>query len=434
MDRSQAAPRVFVSHSHLDNDFTSRLVNDLRGVGVDVWLDIVEVNRGDFIERINEALSSRDWFILVLTPNSLRSKWVRLEVNSAINRVVQGLMHAVIPILAQPCRSEDIPATWAILHYYDATRSYSTALAGLLRALGVQTAEGSVQQHDNSTGLAAISSQRSEVSAPEVLLERLKDLGFTRRNTDNGEIMLPPVCRVPAGDFLMGTDPRHDKIGDDDEQPQHHVTLPGYYIAKYPVTVAEYRYFVSAGGPEPMSGEGSELVDWQGQLERLDHPVVCITYQEALDYADWLATLTGDAWRLPTEAEWEKAARWDVEHKWARIFPWGDKFDKARCNTSVSGIRATVPIGSYANAASPYGVMDMAGNVWEWTISMPAEYPYVVGDGRDHRYSTGRSRVIRGGSWAVSPRNARSAFREIVDPNFVHGGAGSRLILASDDG
>jgi formylglycine-generating enzyme required for sulfatase activity len=181
--------------------------------------------------------------------------------------------------------------------------------------------------------------------------------------------------------------------------------LPTYEIAHFPVTVAEYACFVRSGQLEPKR----VLLDgpsWKAQLQQLDHPVVNVSWDDAQSYAKWLSLMTGVTWRLPTEGEWEKAARGTD----GRIYPWGDEFEQWRCNTSGSGKKTTTPVGTYPGGASPYGVQDMAGNGWEWTSSLYKPYPYKEADGRNDLKSNG-SRVLRGGSWGVDARGARAASR-----------------------
>ena len=131
--------RVFVSHHHSPEEdaFTARLVADLEAAGADVWVDDARITSDDFIKKINEGLTGRQWLVLVMTPDALRSPWVQAEVNAALLQVRQGRMLGVIPLVAQPCNDADIPPLWATLQYYDATRGYETARGGLLSALGL---------------------------------------------------------------------------------------------------------------------------------------------------------------------------------------------------------------------------------------------------------------------------------------------------------
>lgn len=132
-----SAPRVFVSHSHQDDAFTYQLVRDLKAAGADVWVDIADLNNGDFLGRINEALGSRDYLVLVLTQHAVSSPFVQMEVNAALNLVYLESMSAVVPVLAGPCDPRAIPPLWTTLHRYDATREYPSALSGVLRAIGL---------------------------------------------------------------------------------------------------------------------------------------------------------------------------------------------------------------------------------------------------------------------------------------------------------
>lgn len=131
------ATRVFVSHSHADNEFTERLVSDLSRHGAQVWVDREDIPEGSLMERINEGLSNAEWLVLVQTPAALRSNFVRAEVNAALTRVMTGLMQGVLPIIAAPCAPQEIPPLWQTLLYYDATQDYAAALAQLVHALGL---------------------------------------------------------------------------------------------------------------------------------------------------------------------------------------------------------------------------------------------------------------------------------------------------------
>jgi formylglycine-generating enzyme required for sulfatase activity len=229
----------------------------------------------------------------------------------------------------------------------------------------------------------------------------------------------------------MGSDPKKDKNATGDEQPQHAVHLPAYYIAKTPVTNAQYAAFVQATGHDPPG-------DWQQKQppsDRQEHPVVKVSWHDAAAYCRWLAEKSGRTYRLPTEAEWEKAARGPE----GLIYPWGNAWEAGRCNTEEDGKGGTTPVGAYPDGASPYGVLDMAGNVWEWTISLWGEnwekpafgYPYDSADGREDVTAADKIlRVVRGGSFFNDQFSARCAVRSRNLPYFRLSSNGFRIVVS----
>ena len=250
----------------------------------------------------------------------------------------------------------------------------------------------------------------------------LRARGFTREVVSSYTYLRPPLCAVPPGSFLMGTAPNRASPLEVAETPQHQVTLPTFHLGRYCVTVAEYACFVDGGYAEPRR--------WQHQLGKLDHPVVYVSWHDALAYAAWLAQLTDELWRLPSEAEWEKAAGWDPAAGQARVYPWGDTFDRTRCNSWNGGRHRTSSVGAYADRGnvSPCGAYDLAGNVWEWTASCYQPYPYMATDGREDQ-TAGGSRVMRGGGWRGSPHDVQVAHRFPGRPDLVHGTIGFRVVL-----
>ena len=174
-------------------------------------------------------------------------------------------------------------------------------------------------------------------------------------------------------------------------------------------------------------------------------PVVDISWFEAQAYCAWLRDKTGENWRLPTEAEWEIAARtYSIDYE--ADYPWGNEFDKDRCNTFQSHIRATTPVGLYRSASGP--LVDICGNVFEWTSSKYREYPYVATDGREDPHEpvnlangdvknidwgndpyVQSARVLRGGSWYYGADEARIPFRLRFHPGYRHSSTGLRLVL-----
>jgi formylglycine-generating enzyme required for sulfatase activity len=413
--------RVFVSHHHSPEEdiFTARLVADLEAAGADVWVDTSGITNDDFVRKISEGLTGRQWLVLVMTPDALRSPWVQREVNAALNELTAGRMRGVLPLVMQPCQEPAVPMLWRTLHRYDATGGYETTRSSLFAALGLTPVRSAPPVQPPLSSYTA---------PPDRFPPRLAELGYHVAFLNGAEVILPPVCDVPAGPFLMGSDPAKDKEAPDNEQPQHWMTLGAYQIAKYPVTVAEYACFVRATARPALTGEDARQwqVDWKTQLrQRLDHPVVMVSWNDALNYAKWLSERSTQHWRLLSEAEWEKAAKWDAPTGTARIYPWGDAFDKARCNTEERR-KGTTPVGTYPTGQSPCGAQDMAGNVWEWSSSIFKPYPFDAADGRESVESTER-RVLRGGSWYTSAWHARTTYRDDGHPVGVINDHGFRL-------
>lgn len=266
--------------------------------------------------------------------------------------------------------------------------------------------------------------------ANDPYIQKIQHLGFTVQTLNGVEVITPPVRLIPAGDFLMGSSSQRDPDATPSEGPEHRVRLSAYQLAMYPVTVGEYACFVQSGGTPP---ETRRDVTWEEQLRYLDHPVVCVRWIDANVYASWLRDITGQSWRLPSEAEWEKAARWDPTKGKGqpRIYPWGDRFNRNYCNTNASALNTTTEIDRYPQGASAFGLYDMAGNVWEWTSSHFAPYPYDSTDGRENP-SSDKLRVLRGGAWLLEPRVARTTCRNSEHPRQFSGffiDVGFRLLL-----
>ena len=236
----------------------------------------------------------------------------------------------------------------------------------------------------------------------------------TRRT---GRIPVPETVTVPAGHFWMGSDSRIDKDARDKELPQHRLYLPGYRIGKYPVTNEEYAAFLAATGHQQPRG-------WEGNRSKLDHPVTDVSWLDATAYCRWLSEATGQVYRLPSEAEWEKAARGSD----GRIYPWGNQPpDERHCNFN-GNVGSTTSVGIYPAGVSPYGCYDMAGNVWEWVNSRHEKYPYRSDDGREE---SGRKederRVLRGGSFHYVRLFSRCAYRSGNNPDYRNRYFGFRL-------
>ncbi len=414
---------TFVSHAHADNDLCDRYVAALRARGVDVWYDRTNAQAGHFLgTEIQRELTQRSAFVLLLTQHALDSFWVQLELQAYLGLMAQDRARLLLPVRIGPCA---VPPFLNALFWVDALAlPFEQAIDAIVAAVtvhGPPPPPPPPPPQDTLPALGPAPAPPGSTPALHLTPSTLYTLGFRGYRVGGVELVLPPLCPVPAGIFTMGSDKARDKEVDDDETSQYPVAVGAFAIGQHPVTVAEYACAVRAGAVrEPPEGYGGTT--WQQQRTRLDHPVVCISLQDAVAYATWLAERTGQPWRLPSEAEWEKAARGTD----GRIYPWGDTFDKARCNTDASGIGTTTPLGTYPSGASPCGAQDLAGNVWEWTSSLYKPYPYIASDGREDCDST-ENRVLRGGSWGNYPRYARAAFRLSYRPGYFGINCGFRL-------
>jgi len=216
------------------------------------------------------------------------------------------------------------------------------------------------------------------------------------------------MVEIPAGEFIMGNDE-----GDDDEKPAHQIALEAFEIDLFEVTNADFARFVEATGYQTEAEKAGEA-GWRAYAEGKDnHPVVKVTWNDANAYCQWLGK------RLPTEAEWEKAARGTD----GRTYPWGNEWDPNKANVKESGFRGTVAVGSFGEGASPYGVFDMAGNVWEWTADWYQAYP---GSTYQSEYFGEKFRVTRGGGWFQEADKVTTFNRSATDPKAANDDLGFR--------
>jgi ergothioneine biosynthesis protein EgtB len=243
------------------------------------------------------------------------------------------------------------------------------------------------------------------------------------------------MIEIPAGEFEMGNDSVEAM---DNERSLHQVYLDTYWIDRYPVTCKQYRVFIEAEGysnPQWWTTAGWEWLKTNSVKEPLywsndptwnHHPVCGVSWYEANAYAKFVGK------RLPTEAEWEKAASWDASRKRHCTYPWGDAQPDSSCCNHNNNIGRTTPVNAYPEGESAYGCYDLLGNVWEWTSSWFdaydgfVSYPY---QGYSQTYFDQQHRVLKGGSWATRPWSLRSSFRNWYYPEIRQILAGFRCVL-----
>jgi formylglycine-generating enzyme required for sulfatase activity len=263
---------------------------------------------------------------------------------------------------------------------------------------------------------------------------------------DNSDAVYPQVARIPAGEFIMGADD-----GEDDERPAHRVFLDEYCIGVYPVTNDQYAAFVrDAKHRLPAVRELPRIVTmdqernfrelasayvWRAgdpPADRGAHPVTLVSFDDAVAYCRWLAQKTGLPVRLPTEAEWERAAKGGAD---TSPYPWGAELEPSRANyladPQSKQLRGTQPVGSYS--ANGYNLFDMVGNVWEWVSDwyQPDLYANALRQ-NPAGPPTGTLRIVRGGSWVVhEPTMLRATYRHKVPPDTYAYSIGFRIAYST---
>lgn len=216
------------------------------------------------------------------------------------------------------------------------------------------------------------------------------------------------MVAIPAGEFVMGSQKG-------DESPPHSVSVAAFEIDRYEVTNAEFARFVEATGYQTDAEKSNDPSPWQAYFTggKENYPVVKVSWNDAQAYCEWAGK------RLPAESEWEKAARGTDQ----LTYPWGDEWDASKVNSKESGLRGPVTVGSFPQGASPYDVMDMAGNVWEWTASWYNGYPQTT---FNSNYFGETFKVLRGGGWFSDQSQVRTTQRNANSPDAANDDIGFR--------
>lgn len=371
---------VFISYSREeDQPYARKLADELRKHDIEVWIDDNVDYGARWWRTIVKQVRTCAAFVVIMTPESEESKWVEREI-----------------LLAE---DEDKPI-----------------FPLLLRGKGNPLLIGT--EHANVTG-GRMPPKAFYDSLRRILRVKPPPPPPPHANFE------PELVRIPAGPFLMGS--KKDE-GHGSELPQHTVALSEYSIGKYPVTNVEYQVFVrDAGYTSPERWDGDTYPEGKG-----NHPVVYVSWENAAAYCQWLSEKTGKQYRLPTEAQWEKAARGDD----GRVYPWGDGWDKSYLNSleSYKDEPDTSPVGQFSpQGDSPYSCADMTGNVWEWCADWfdAAEYKHrTSGDIEDPKGPReGENRVLRGGSFSNGDLFTRCAARSRTKPGRHSSHIGFRVVM-----
>ena len=353
--------------------------------------------------------------ILALPDAHLMQHWARVcqvrdEALYVDDRTRQAISAHPFTVLRRA--SEAVTAGRAAIH----ARSQMPELDALIEAFDAAD-DCLIKGH-----LALLLSETGDMRAAEVLQPHLTHpephvryvvaLALAILGTETPQILDDLLMvRIPAGEFTMGSDK-----GDEDEKPVRRIATGAFALDRFPLTNGQFRHFVDAGGYEERRYWPDQGWQWKEenniaqpiawdypQYMRPSSPVVALSFYEAQAYANWAGK------RLPTEQEWERAARGDED---AREYPWGDTYEARRANADGE-IDGPTPVGSFPDGVSPHGCYDMAGNVWEWTASL---------------YREGSSeRVLRGGAWLDRRDRARCSVRRWLGPHDGSVNIGVRL-------
>ncbi len=465
---------IFLSYAREDEPRASLLAAALESRGWSVWWDRRIPHGKDFNAYIQHELDAARCIVVLWSKVSLASQFVRDEASEGLDgRLVPTLIEAVKqPLGFRQLQAADL-SDWdgglhhdeferlgrsigaivppsraaAPVHAREAWPTSKHASAESSPSAQVPPAAATHESFEPSRDRPSPPSwQSADGLATEVRTERHGFLNpvravalialsvvvalaialWSRSSVDPSAWRLPGedllgFVEIPAGSFTMGSDKSRDREAQDNELPQHQVTLPAFLIGRYEVTVAQYEACAKDGACKP--GERRALIGASNA------PVTSVSWDEALAYCGWLEAKLkswkaaprkladvlagrrdGRPWHvtLPSEAEWEAAARGTD----GRIYPWGDRIEQSKVNDDSAGRRAPAPVGSFPDGASPYGLLDASGNVWEWTRSQDVPYPYRPDDGRENiKAGDGVSRVKRGGSFYVSAQDVRTARR-----------------------
>ncbi len=407
---------VFISYSRKDQAYARKLAKDLRANGIEPWNDEDIEHSAPWWPTIVEAIRDCTAFVVVMTTESDVSPWVLNEIMLAHREE-----KLILPLLLSGKGH-----TYLIdRHHEDMTggrmppKAFYNRLRQTLPA-PEPVVEPPVKRPPARKRQAETSGAKARVETP-VKKRRTKAPAVKPAEPPRADFE-PKHVPIPAGPFLMGSDD-----GDKNERPQHTVELSAYWIGKYPVTNVEYQAFVrDARRKPPYYWDGDAYPEGKG-----DHPVVHVSWEDATAYCKWLGEKTGKEYRLPTEAQWEKAARGDD----GRVYPWGDEWDARRLNSDEGGRGDTSPVGEYSpKGDSPYGCADMAGNVREWCADWFDTEEYVRRAGSSVEDpagpESGTYRVLRGGAFLDYGVGVRCSARIFFNLPYVRdSGVGFRVVF-----
>jgi formylglycine-generating enzyme required for sulfatase activity len=383
------------------------------------WVSSEDIEPGSrWNVEVTQSLDATSVGILCLTPENLTAPWVLFEAG-ALAKAVEGRTGCVVPFLLPGVAMSDLPSPFA--QFQAVPSSDRDAVFRMLRHFNDRLAANhevpletdrldrvfSRWWPDLQNALERIASEPSERSGIATTTEDSMEMVYVLRM--NHMVGTTEATLQHLLSEYPGIWEKYFRA----EFPQHQCSSGDFYIDRYQVTNAQYLRFVHATKYQSRSKEFLAHLppDIRSGASPLppaisSHPVTYVTYDDAVAYAEWLGK------RLPTEVEWELAARgFD-----GREYPWGNTWKEGRCNSEEAARNGTVPVGSYELGKTVYGCYDMAGNAWDWTASWYQPYPGAKPEYYNAQDMGERNRVLRGGSYAWPNFDQRCAFRAIKYP------------------
>lgn len=430
--------RVFLCHAKEDKVKVHNLYKRLKNDGFDVWLDEVDLIPGQEWElEIPKVVKTSDIVLILISNNSItKTGYVQKEIRIALDAAdyqPEGSIF-LIPVRLEECKVPDRLSRFQWTDLFDKD-GYSKLIRGL-------NAKADFINVSKAKSGYRVTPYTIYDSNSMTTLRMFGDVAF---------------AHISNRDFILGSnDDDHDYPRlphAPSEQPRQKVNIPyDYFMSRYLITNENFEFFADTTGYRTLAEEiGGILFDgsapkvvpginWRNPTSRNksfipSHPVVQVWVNDAIEYAQWLTDVFREhlpqnyIFRLPTEAEWEKAARGEN----GNVYPWGTIFDPSYCNCKELGLETTTPVGHFSpKGDSAYGIADMAGNVNEWTCSKYIKYPYPkLGEIKKPEYD---SYVARGGSFLDNDWHVRCARRQPINDNWRSGNFGFRLVLAPESG
>ena len=448
---------IFISYSHKDTKYAHELAASLQNMGFETWIDERLDYGSQWPQELQKQLDSCSAFILIMSRHSYASEWVQSELQRAKRK-----LKPIFPLLLdgdEPWLSVESTQYYDLRESPDPDPKFYSDLKKVLtpnptartlqspKGTGTETPANASAKQKIGIGIAILllfaggavlltsllSKKSITPTAPP--LAATSDESSSAESTSLPETSVMPemtpspqlsssgdsdMALIPAGEFTMGRSAEDEFAGCQalnqqgcelsvfmDEEPIHHVMLDAFSIDKTEVTNALYQACEDQGAcAPPQKSNSNSQTNYYRNPAFDDYPVIYVTWEQAKTYCEWRGG------RLPTEAEWEKAARGTDE----RTYPWGEKIDETFANFNYS-VRDTTAVGTYGNGKSPYGLYDMAGNVWEWVADWYSDTYYGKSPTENPSGpASGEMRVLRGGSWGLVGVSVSTSYRYARDP------------------